>query len=369
MKCILDGSTAVTALSLPAPVKSVSTSESTGIYEFKDQKANSAVTATLFFGGTDAADEMYKYRVDLAFRVENSGAGCYVWTPVASGDITLGAASYDLSDSDSAPLGVDGSLWADTIVDALGSERSLTFSPANDEVARLVLDVRGAVALKVTTQRISVIAADVFCQLDDHAVATIVATKASTPIIGGATTATTTITGTPTVTETQTRSKTITATDTGTSTDTLTKSPTTSGTKTMTATATATLTKSDTSSGSATFTQSTTKSLTKSDTVSKTQTVTQTETGTATAPKPTFTATDTLTKTDTATDTKTPTATVTQTQTKSDTFTKSATITATDTKTATATDTLSKSVTVSKTKTATDTATQSATVTMTADSS
>jgi len=368
VKMILDSSRDVAALSLPTPAKSLTMSTATGIYDFKDQRANDAVTATLFFGGSDAADEIYKYRVDLAYRVDNEGAGCYVWTPVASGDITLGSASYDLSDSTDAPLGADGTLWADTIVDALGSERSVTFSPANNEVARLVIDVRGARALKVTTQRVSAYDADVFCQLDDHAVATMVATKASTPIIGGATTATTTITGTPTVTETQTRSKTI--TDTDTATDTLTKSDTTSVSASATTTQTATDTDTATDTATDTLTKSDTgsKSLTKSATGSKTLTVTQTETGTATAAKPTFTATDTRTQTDTATDTLTKTDTLSKSLTKSVTKSKTLSGTATNTGTATLTksDTASKSA--SKTKTATDTATQSATVTMTADS-
>ena len=377
MEVILDGSANQDAISLPSPSKEITTSQSTGLYAFDSEAMNTkAVSAMVMMAGTDAANETFLYRLDGIVRAKNSGAGCYVYVPIARGTATLGTATYG---SEGTSLGATGNLWADTINDTLMSERAAIFSPGNNEIARMSVDVTGLVGLRVQTRAVGAVnaaTADVLCQLDDKLVPKIVYNRPLEQVAGATVTSSDTVTGTRTATLTATTTesgtKTTTATESGTQTVTHT-ADTHTATVTHTAdTATTTLTESGTQTVTHTADTATiTATATESGTGTKSRSVTMTVTGTG--EQPTWTDTDTQTTTHTA-DTDTLTSTATESGTGTVTHTAdTATVTATESGTLTTTATESGTGTVTHTAdtdtgTTTHTAaTDSGTLTMTAE--
>ncbi len=377
MEVILDGSANQDAISLPSPSKEITTSQTTGLYAFDSEPMNTkAVSAVVMFAGTDAANESFLYRLDGIVRAKNDGAGCYVYIPIAKGTATLGTATYG---SEGTALGAAGNLWADGINDNLMSERAAIFSPGNNEIARMTVDVTGLVGLRVQTRAVGALnaaSADVLCQLDDKAVAKIVCNRPLEQAAGATVTSSDTITGTRTATLTATFTEsgttTTTATESGTQTVTHTADTHTATTTHTADTATTTATESGTQTVTHTAdTDTITATATESGTATKSRSVTMTVTGTGV--QPTWTVTDTTTTTHTA-DTDTITATATESGTGTVTHTAdTSTVTKTESGTTTTTATASGSATVTHTAdtdtgTTTHTAaTDSATLTMTAE--
>jgi len=298
MQVILDGSTS-TSLTFPGVLTGLPSSLTTGFYAFPQNLdlAKSPTYAEVFFAGTAAADKRFAYAVWGVWRVGNAGSYCYVPSRIAAGDGLLGAATYGLGTA----LGATGNLWCDTLTEMSLSDRVGLYSPANNEIARLMLDVTGLVGIIVKTN-VNVYGGatsmDCMCQLDDRAGFKIVLTRSLDSPTGALASASASSSLTDTDTLSKSASLTKTITDTATDTDTLSKTPSKTKTATDTATDTLTISITGTDTASTTVTKSLTKTVTATDTATDTLTLSKSGTKTATA---TDTGTLTLTKTQTGT--------------------------------------------------------------------
>jgi len=129
---LIDGSTATGALTNPT----VSDTAPTGAGVFT---CDALGTALFIFGGSNAANETINYQV-IGYRTTigpAAGGTDYVPQIVAKGTATLGAMVYTNTD-----LGAATNFFADTITTTIAYSSTLTYSPADDTVARLACDVR-----------------------------------------------------------------------------------------------------------------------------------------------------------------------------------------------------------------------------------
>jgi len=152
-RLVVDGSTDTAALSAPA-VATASASSWTNTEDFS--------IARLVFGGTNLADEIVNYQVILWTPCRDaSGAMIFFPDIVAKGAYTLGAITLPTT-----VVAADGFV-ADTVTDTIGRTGSLPYSPADDSIAKLDIDVRNAMYLSVETDLDTAAAAYVFCQLGE----------------------------------------------------------------------------------------------------------------------------------------------------------------------------------------------------------
>ena len=151
---LVDASTSGDALVLPAPVATLAT---TGVVETAGYQS-----ARLFFGGTDAANEAYNYQVVLwtKFAGVSGQAAAYWPIKAALGLVTLGAATLAV-----ANFGAAATLIADGITDTYACGLAVDWSPADDGMAWLDVDLRHTEWLEVETDLTTAASATVFAAL------------------------------------------------------------------------------------------------------------------------------------------------------------------------------------------------------------
>jgi hypothetical protein len=134
----LSASTYNTALAFPSVLDVPPASDTaTGISRIHTKGVNRLVVK---FAGTDAANETFGYQIiGLSETVyDTQGSAYFVPIRIGSGVATLGAKTYGAT---GASLGTAATLWVDTITDTATKSPYMTvFSPANDEVAEIVVD-------------------------------------------------------------------------------------------------------------------------------------------------------------------------------------------------------------------------------------
>jgi len=172
---LIDGSAATTTfttlaagLSLNACVATSADAATGGAVAMPNPDGYEA--AFLIFGGTDAADETYNYRLSRVFKMEIR-PGSLAWVPamIGEGVVTLASPTYTAA---AAALGATGNLFADAITFTTPPAGVMLVSSgvANMNMPFLVVDMMGADALIVEVETGLDVAAsmDVFCKLGDY---------------------------------------------------------------------------------------------------------------------------------------------------------------------------------------------------------
>ena len=152
MQKVKIASTATAALGTPSvcsalPRESIST--------------DGAASLIFAFGGTDAANEIINYQVVGYYELSGGTKDKKIYMPhvLAAGAATLGVKTFGFA---GAALEAATSLFADTITDTAATKRARVYSPANDSIAFLEVDVRGMIAVEVQTDLNTAASASVF---------------------------------------------------------------------------------------------------------------------------------------------------------------------------------------------------------------
>jgi len=125
---------------------------------------STATSGMVMFGGNGAADTAGTYQVVGWFKIgngEDDQTESLIPIVLAAGAFTLGTLAYGDS---GLIIGDSAALFADTVTDTLGSVRARVMSPANNTIAYIELDLRGARYWQVQIRRGTVAKVDVMQQ-------------------------------------------------------------------------------------------------------------------------------------------------------------------------------------------------------------
>ena len=129
-------------------------------------ECGSARSLFLMFGGTCADGNAGTYLLSLWFAMtggESDEDPTFIPWTVATGAMTAGTLEYG---SAGAIIGPATNLFCDTLTETLALGRARAFSPANNSVAVLEVDVLGAVGASIQTKRGTMASVDVL--VDSH---------------------------------------------------------------------------------------------------------------------------------------------------------------------------------------------------------
>lgn len=158
---VLSGSTFTTALTMPSAVKDApGTDVTTGLLGIDTQGRG---RLDLTFGGTGAGGTINYQVIGYRHSQANSANG-FIPEKIAAGTVTLGTQTFG---AEGAYIEGSASLWADTITETLASGFASVYSPADNTMARLSIDVSPFIYATVQVERGTANTANVVANLAD----------------------------------------------------------------------------------------------------------------------------------------------------------------------------------------------------------